>query len=185
MTNEGGLSSEILAPPCSSCPGMCVCVCMILLRAVKLGIYSRLTLRQNRKQGQKMAPCWVVLRPSCQIGPATELGPSEGRGSFQPCYWAARSSSRCTNHTVHAATRMNRHMIYRSKLLSTCMQLLLVDNPDLHLDRCSDSTMAVPVPIRFRSGGLRTLRGPLWGTAALAARDHSVGDTNGFTMNDR
>ena len=114
-----------------------------------------------------MAPCWVVLRPSCQIGPATELGPSEGRGSFQLCYWAARSSSRCTNHTVHAATRTNRHMIYRSKLLGTCMHLLLVDNPDLHLDRCSDSSMAVPEPIRFRSGGLRTLRGPLWGTAAL------------------
>ena len=56
MTNEGGLSSEILAPPCSSCPGMCVCVYMILLRAVKLGIYSRLTLRQKRKQGQKDGP---------------------------------------------------------------------------------------------------------------------------------
>ena len=29
---------------------------MILLRAVKLGIYSRLTLRQKRKQGQKDGP---------------------------------------------------------------------------------------------------------------------------------
>ena len=56
----------------------------------------------------------------------------------------------------------------------------LIDNPDLHLDRCSDSTMAVPVPIRLRSGGLRTLRGPLWGTAILAARDHSVSPRNGF-----
>ena len=42
--------------------------------------------------------------------------------------------------------------------------------------------MAVPVPIRFRSGGLRTLRGPLWGTAALAARDHSVSPRNGFLV---